>query len=503
MVAFLGIDAGTTSLKAALFDMTGRALAVDLQEYQLKTPAPSWVELEAKVYWQVCCRAIRNVLSRANVEGRQVAALAISSQGETLIPVDADGQPTRPAIVWLDNRATDAVEWISSAFDAKVLHHTTGQVAVTPTWPACKILWMRRHEPGVFARSVRFLLLEDYLLYRLTGRFVTERCLQTSSLLLDIQSGTWWEPMLGETGITSEQLGELMDPGEVAGPLSPDGAKATGLAQSTVAVCGGMDVAVGAIGAGNITPGMITETTGSVLAELATLERPLFDPERRAPCHYHALAGRYCLLPWGQTAGMALRWFRDQFFGLERRVAEGAGIDGYEIMTGLAARVPAGCDGLVVLPHLEGAACPEFNPAARAVFFGATLRHTRGHFVRAILEAVAYMLKRHVDIIEDLGVTVGEVSSLGGGARSRLWLQIKADVLQKPVVVVPGEEVACLGAALMAAVATGAFSSLEEGVRQMVRRGETVHPREEHRLAYQEGYAAYIELYERLAPMFR
>ena len=172
-------------------------------------------------------------------------------------------------------------------------------------------------------------------------------------------------------------------------------------------------------------------------------------------------------------------------------------------MTRLAAQVPAGCDGLVVLPHLEGAACPEFNPAARAVLFGATLRHTRGHFVRAIMEAVAYMLKGHVDIIEKLGISVSEIRSLGGGSRSSLWLQIKADVLQKPVVAVPGEETACLGAALMAAVGAGVFASLEEGVGQMVHRGEAIRPRPEHERAYRQGYAAYRELYERLAPMFR
>lgn len=503
MVALLGIDAGTTSVKVALFDVTGRALAIDRQEYRLQTPAPSCVELDPEAYWQACCRAARRVLAQAGTAPREVAALAISSQGETLIPVDRAGQPTRPAIVWLDNRATEEAALIGSAFEPEALYRTTGQPTVAPTWPACKILWLRRHEPQVFARSARFLLLEDYLLHRLTGRFVTERCLQTSSLLLDIQGGHWWQPMFDQVGITPERLGDLLVPGAPVGPLSAEGAEAIGLTPSTVAVSGGMDVAVGAVGAGNVAPGIVTETTGCVLAVWATLSRPRFDPERRVPCHCHAAPGLYGLLPWGQTAGMALRWLRDQFFTLECQVAQEAGIDPYDLMTRLAAQVPAGCDGLVVLPHLEGAACPEFNPAARAVLFGATLRHTRGHFVRAIMEAVAYMLKGHVDIIEKLGISVSEIRSLGGGSRSSLWLQIKADVLQKPVVAVPGEETACLGAALMAAVGAGVFASLEEGVGQMVHRGEAIRPRPEHERAYRQGYAAYRELYERLAPMFR
>jgi len=199
---------------------------------------------------------------------------------------------------------------------------------------------------------------------------------------------------------------------------------------------------------------------------------------------------------------MALRWFRDQFFPLEVQVAWDGGLDSYDLMTAAAARVPPGSDGLIVLPHLEGAACPEFNPAARAVFYGATLRHTRGHFVRGIMESIAYMLRRDLDIVEELGVQVREIRSIGGGARSGLWLQIKADVLQKPVNTVENEEVACLGAAIVAATATGAFSSLAEGCGRMVRLRDTVQPNPQFHQVYDRGYEQYVELYDRLAGMF-
>lgn len=499
---FLTLDVGTTCLKAGVVDLSGQLLAVARQEYQLLTPAPSWVELPVEVYWQTACQVARQALAHSGVTPEQVRAVCIASQGETLVPLDAHGKPLRHAIVWLDNRALAEAEALRASFDPQELYQRTGQPEVTPAWPASKLLWIRHHEPQVFARAARYLLLEDYLLYRLTGRFVTGMALQTSSLLLDIRQRTWWPAMLDRVGVRPEQLGELLEPGAVVGPLSPEGAQALGLTPHSLAVCGGMDQVVGALGAGNSVPGVVSETTGGALGIVVSLDRPRYDPDYGIPCHCHALPDGYCLLAWGQTAGMALRWFRDQFFALEAQVAAGAGLDPYDLMTAPAAQVPAGCDGLLVLPHLEGATCPEFNPAARAVFFGATLRHGRAHFTRAIMEAVAYMLKKNLERVERLGVTTREVRSMGGGARSPLWLQIKADVLQKPILTLEVEESALLGAALLCAVATGYYASLSEATQHMVRLRNTVLPNPQHQAVYAQGYARYLELYERLEPMF-
>jgi xylulokinase len=285
--------------------------------------------------------------------------------------------------------------------------------------------------------------------------------------------------------------------------LSGSGASQAGLSPATVAVTGAIDQVIGALGSGNIAPGVVTENTGGALAVVATLVRPLFDPLRRVPCHYHARPDTYCLMAWSQTAGMALKWFRDAFFAAEAEDARRAGLDPYDVITRDAAGVPAGSDGLVTLPHLEGAACPEFNPAARGVFFGATLRHTRAHFVRALLESVAYMLKRDVDLVEELGVPVLDLRSAGGGARSDLWLRIKADVLQLPVGTVACEETACLGAAILGAVATETYVDLEQAVTRMACLRGQVEPDPTHAEVYRRGYAQYVELYERLKPMFR
>jgi xylulokinase len=502
MPFFLGIDAGTTSLKAALFDEQGRIQSVSRQEYTLDMPRPAWVELDPDAYWKACCLAVRSVMKEAAVPAAEVLSLCISSQGETLIPLDARGRPLRPAIVWLDNRAVEQATAIATRFGLEEVYHHTGQVDVVPTWPACKIIWLRQNEPEVFRSAAKFLLLEDYLLYRLTGLFVTENALQTSSILLDINRQGWWPEMMEYVGLSPERLGRLMRPGEPVGTLSAEGAAALGLLPSTLAVTGSMDQAISAVGAGNILPGVVSESTGGALGIVVTIERQAFDPQRRIPCYFHAIKDRYCLLPWGQTAGMALKWFRDAFFPLEAEEDRQAGLDPYDRMTREAAQVSPGADGLTVLPHLEGAACPEQNPQARAVFSGATLRHTRAHFTRGILEAVAFMLRRNIELVEELSGPIQEIRSTGGGARSPLWLQIKADVLQKPIGCLETEETALLGAALLGAVAAGSYPTPEEAVRSMVRLGDTFYPNPENALAYDRAYDRYIELYDRLAPMF-
>jgi xylulokinase len=498
MPRFLAIDAGTTSMKAAIFDGGGNLLAVNRHEYWLETPAPAMVELDAEVYWEACCDAVRGVMQASATPPARIVALCISSQAETLIPVDSTGTPLRKAIVWLDNRAVDEAKRIREAFGDEAMYRVSGQPEIVPTWPACKILWIRRNEPDVFRRVDKFLLLEDFLLYRLTGQFVTERALQVSSLLLDIVTKEWHRPILDFIGITPDRLGRLKEPGEVVGALAGRGMVEVGLSPETIAVAGAIDQVIGALGSGNIAPGVVTDNTGGALAVIATLEGPRFDPLRRVPCHYHARPDTYCLLPWSQTAGMALKWFRDAFYAGDAD----AGAELYDVMTRQAAGVPAGSDGLIALPHLEGAACPEFNPAARGVFFGATLRHTRAHFVRALMESVAYMLKRDVDLLRELGVPAREVRCTGGGARSELWLHMKADVLQLPVATADCEETACLGAAILGAVATGHYASLEEAVARMARPGDWIEPDPANAELYERAYERYVELYERLKPMF-
>ena len=502
MTCFLAIDVGTTALKAGLFEPEGNVLAVASQEYTLRTPAPTHVEMPTEFYWEALVAATKSVLGRASVSASQVAALAISSQGETFVALDGHGDPLRPAIVWLDNRAGKEAEVIEDQFDPASLFQATGQPEVVPTWPACKILWLREREPAIFARAKRYCLLEDYLVHRLTGEFVSEFSLLSSSLLLDIRERTWWQPMLDFLGISTDMLPALVNSGELVGKLSVEAARELGLTTETKVITGALDQAAGMLGAGNTKPGLITETTGTALAICTTIDEPVFNRDARIPCQCHALPDKYYLMPWGQTSGIVLKWFRDLFCEHERREAKETGRDPYDLIVALAENTPPGADGLIMLPHLAGAACPEFDPDARGVFFGLTLQHTKGHFVRAIMEAIAFMLRRNLESLEHLGLRVVEVRALGGAAKSRLWNQIKADALQMPVVTLVCPEAASLGAAVLAAVGAAHYDTIEQACEQMVRPGTRLEPDPSLRGVYDRVYGLYIDLYRAARPLF-
>jgi xylulokinase len=499
----LGIDAGTTSVKAGLYDPEGKELATASVEYVLQTPQPGRVELDPEVYWRSLVTAVRRSLHEAGLPGSRVAALGVSSQGETLIPVSDRGLALAPAIVWLDSRAVDEARQLALEFDAARVYATTGIPAIGPTWPACKLLWWNRHEPELFRDAARFLLVEDYLLFQLTGRFATEGGVQSSSLLYDIVHHRWWQDALDAVGVGPGRLGELTEPGSPVGHLRPEAAEELGLKGEVQVVAGGMDQGAGAVGVGNFEPGVLSESTGGALAVTASIDRPDGDPTGQTPVQVHSAPGYYLYCPYSPTGGMALKWFRDNFGQLEMERAAASGSDAYDLLTELAADVKPGCDGLTMLPHLQGAYSPEYEPAARGVFFGFTLGHGRAHFVRAVLESVAFMLHRNLDLLRVAGAQPREVRSHGGGARSALWGQIKADVCSLPVVTLRGSEAAVRGDAMLAGVVTGSFTDLEEAARAAVRRQAQFNPNSATQAAYDQAYQRYVRLFEAVRPLFQ
>ncbi len=503
MGLLLGIDAGTTSLKVGVFDDGGTQLAVAADEYAVQTPEPVRAELDAESYWTALVPVVRRALEQAGASGWDVQALAVSSQGETVVPVSEDGEPLGPAIVWLDNRASEEADEIAGRFDRETVYDVTGVPAVVPTWTACKLLWWKRHEPGIYARARRFLLVEDFLLRRLTGRFVTEGGVQCTSLLYDIVRHTWWQPMLDLLELTPDRLADLARPGEVVGTLSPQVAEALGLPPTVRVVAGGMDQGAGAIGVGNVGAGVVSESTGGALTLQASVDRHGGDPGRQTPVYVHSAPGRYLYCPVCPTGGMALTWFRDRFGQAETSRAAAEGRTAYDLLTELAATAPPGSDGLVLLPHLSGAFSPEYEPRARGVFFGFTLGHGREHFVRATLEAVAYMLRRNLELLPTAGAQASEVRSHGGGARSALWNQIKADVCGLPVITLDGSDAALRGDAMLAGVASGAFASLEEACRVAVHARDRFDPDPATRDIYDDGYRQYLDLFDAVRPLFR
>jgi xylulokinase len=509
MTLLLGLDVGTTSVKAALFDAGGRQLAIAAQEYRIDHPTPDRAQLDADRYWSATVLAVRAVVAAAAIDPAGVAALAVSSQGETIVPVDAGGRPLGPALIWLDNRAQEEARLLSQRFDDAAVYDRTGVPAVNPTWPAAKILWWRRHEPDVFAAAARFLLVEDFILHRLSGRFVTDGSVQCTSMLYDIGRHRWWDEMLEVVGIGAARLPELVRPGAAVGTLTGEAASALGLPASVRVVAGGMDQSVGAVGVGNIGRGpgitgrgVVSESTGGALTLQATVDRHGADPTRQTPVYVHSAPDRYLYCPVCPTGGMALTWFRDQFGGEEVARASATGGSAYDLLTGIAARVPPGAEGLTMLPHLMGAFSPEYDPLAKGVFYGFTLRHGKAHFARAVLESIAFMLRRNLELLASAGADASEIRSHGGGARSALWNQIKADVCGLPVLTLEGEDAAPRGDAMLAGVAAGVFPDLATAGAAMVAVRDRYEPNPATRPAYDAADERYLKLFEALRPVF-
>ncbi len=481
---YLGLDIGTTAVKAAVFSGAGVLLGLGTMEYTLETPAPDIVELDAEIYWQSTQEAVRQALAGANLSGSDIRALAVTGQVETLICVDAAGTPLRKAIVWLDNRAKAEANALAAQFDPEELFRMSGQTEMLPCWPAAKIAWLKRHEPELFARTAKFLMVEDYIVYRLAGTFVTCDGLLPSTLYFDIRTGGYAEAMLTNLGIAETQLPEVRRCGEalaVCNELLPG------------AVIGGapLDHVAGNLGAGGGEPGVISETTGCTMALCVSSPGVVYDPARQISTYLGPVSGHSALLPWAPTAGMLLKYFRDVF----------APELNYAQMDQLAAAVAPGSDGLIALPHAAGAISPVANPHARAVLYGLTLTHRKGHIVRAILEAVAYLLKDNLDALQAGGLPVREVRVLGGGAESRLWTQIKADVLGLPIVRTECREAACLGAAILGAAAAGDFADPAAAAQRMVRITERIEPGADASV-YSQYYRQYQRINQLLMPTF-
>lgn len=426
---FMGIDVGTTSVKTAVFNEKLELQASTNVDYIIDSH-DDIVEFDSEKYWEI----VKGELAALDIK---VDALAIDTQCETLILTDVNGTPVRRAIVWLDNRATEEAAMIEQHFGRETVYNITGQPEITATWPACKLLWVKRNEPEVWAKTKKIFLLEDYLLYKLTGKFVTEKTLQSSTIYFDIRKAEWWGDMLDFIGVQKEMLPTLLDSGVYVGDY-----------QGIRVVTGAMDQVSGAIGAGVVKKGIVSEMTGTTMVIFSPCDEiPAYDASSIIPCHYN-YDGKYCLLTWSSTAGMALKWFKNA-------LCENFS---FRDLDELAKPIAPGSNGLTFLPYLCGSTMPKYNPDARGSFTGLTPEHTRGHFVRSIMESISCILKENLDY---LNPNITEIRAMGGGANSPLWCQMKADMTKKHLLTLKNKETACLGGAILAGVGIGAFASVE------------------------------------------
>jgi xylulokinase len=498
----LGIDIGTTSLKAAVFDHKGVQKSSAVVEYSLLTPNTTFVEAPCQVYMDSIKRCMNIIAKSKTVDTRDITVVGFSVQGETLCFLDHEGKPLRNAIVWMDNRAGEQAEKLRSEFGDELCYKVTGQVSFEACWPASKILWVKENEPEIFKQVKHILLLEDYIINLLTGKFVAEGTLLTSTEYWDIRTKKYWKEMLDFIGIDESVLPEIKESGELVGTILPQMADELGISPDAKICTGCLDQAAGSIGVGNIKPGIFSENIGAALAICVPTAKLTYDKNRLMPVHYFAIPDTYMMHTF-TTGGMCLRWFRDAFCRSEIDISEATGLDSYYLMDKEADTVPPGSDGLITLPHLQGSMAPDVNLNAKGVFYGATLKHSKAHFIRSIMESLGYIIKRNMEAIDAMGLEIKQIRTMGGGSKSNIWNQIKADITGKTLYITQSsQDTACLGAAILAGCAAGIFESIDSACDSMVKIKATYEPNLENNKIYQRQYKKFKMLFNAMTEIY-
>ncbi|MFB3855069.1 MAG: xylulokinase [Vicinamibacterales bacterium] len=495
----LGIDLGTTAVKALLVSAGGVVVSRATGTYPLETPRALWAEQDPALWWERTAAAVREVIQDAGVEPRSIAAVGLTGQMHGLVLLGAGREVLRPAILWNDQRTSVECERIRALVGAVRLRELTGN-DVLPGFTAPKLLWVARNEPEFFGRVQSVLLPKDFIRERLTGALATDVSDASGTSLFDVRRRSWSAPVLEALSVPGRWLPPVFESSDVTGHVNEEAARLTGLRPGTPVVAGAGDQAAQAAGSGILEDGQVSITIGTSGVVFAPSSVYRTDPAGRLHAFCHAVRGSWHLMGVMLAAGGSLRWFRDVLWTAEAATALQGGRDPYDALMEEAATVPAGSDGLVFLPYLCGERTPHADPLARGVFYGLTLRHTRAHMARAVIEGVSFALRDSLDLILALGIRPCGVRVSGGGARSWLWRQVLADVCEQPVTALDVPDAAALGAAILAGVGTGLLPSAGAAVRSFVREAATVAPGPDVP-RYRAAREVYRSLYPALQPL--
>jgi xylulokinase len=486
----LGLDVSTTATKAVLVDRGGTVVAVGVSEYPFEAPQAGWSEQSPHLWWSATCEAVASALRSAGAEAASVRCVGLTGQMHGSVLLDASGDVVRPALLWNDQRTGQQCDAIRDAVGAARLVELTGNDALTG-FTAPKLLWVRDHEPDVWARVAHVLLPKDYVRYRLTGALATDVADASGTLLLDVAGRRWSSEVISALDLDAGVLPELFEGPEVTGTVSVSAADATGLRAGTPVVAGGGDQAANAVGVGAVSPDVGALSLGTSGVVFVPTAAPVIEPAGRVHSFCHAVPQIWHVMGVMLSAAGSLRWYRDA-------LAPG---EDFGALVAAAGDVPPGAEGLRFLPYLTGERTPHPDPMARGAFVGLTVRHTRAHLTRAVLEGVAFGLRDGLQLMRDAGVPMpSELRASGGGTKSPVWRQIVADVLGVRLVSVGTAEGAAFGAAVLAAVGSGWHGSVPEAVDALVKPLSATEPGVPER--YREPYESFRGLYPALRDSF-
>ncbi len=488
---------GTGGTRALVMDDEGRIISSATEEHApFASPQIGWAEQRPEDWWRACGIAVTKALAKANLRGEDIACVGFSGQMHGAVMLDERDEVVRPALIWCDVRTQKQCDDLTAKVGAERLIELTCNPALA-NFTVTKLLWVRENEPELWKRVRSVMLPKDYVRFRLTGERATDMADASGTLLLDVAHRRWSSEMLKAAEVDERWLPGLFESPDVCGQVSAAGAAATGLKSGTPVVAGAGDQAAGATGMGIVAAGAVSATIGTSGVVFAATDRPALDPKGRLHTFCHVIPGRWHVMGVTQAAGLSLRWFRDQF-GTERK----DGGDPYEQLTDAATTVPPGCDGLLWTPYLMGERTPHLDGSARAALVGLSASHTRAHVVRAILEGVALSLRDTFTIFEEMKVPVKNIRLGGGGARSKLWRQIQADVYGHEIEIVEAEEGAAYGAAILAGVGAQMWPSVDTACERTVRVKERVPARADVVQVMNQTYSAYRRVYAATKSIF-
>jgi xylulokinase len=484
-VWFLGIDVGTGGTRAVLVDETGQVVSSASSEHApFRTPQPGWAEQDPEDWWRAAQEAICNAISRSSEPRQQIAAVGLTGQMHGAVMLDFNGKVLRPSLIWCDTRTQPECDWLHQEIGEQRLIELTCNPAI-PNFTLTKLLWVKKHEPEIFAKIAHILCPKDYVRFRLTGTYAIDVHEASGTLLFDVTNRRWSSEVAKVSGIPESWLPKVVESPEVCAYISDEAARSTGLTVGVPVVGGAGDQAAGAVGMGILLPGSVSATIGTSGVVFAATDSPIKDPKGRLHTFCHAVPGRWHVMGVTLSAGLSFRWLKETF-------ASGSS---YDQLTAAAEGVPAGSDGLLWAPYLLGERSPHLDVKATAAFSGITITHTLPHFTRAVLEGVAYSLRDIFTLFTELGIPVKEVRLGGGGARGPLWRRIQADIYNYPCQILTAEEGGAFGSALLAGVGVGCWPNTDAACAQALTVAETVTPNPDAVAAYESQYRTFRKLY--------
>lgn len=491
---FIGIDVGTSGTKTILFDNSGTVIASACESYRLFQPQSGWAEQDPEDWWKASAAGIRRVLTVAKVPPQSIKGVGVSGQMHGLVMLDERDAVIRPAILWCDSRTKEQCRQTENLVGRKKLIGITANPPLE-CFTAQKLMWVRQYEPKNYAACRKIMLPKDYVNFKLTQRFATDVSDASGMQLMNIGERCWSDEILRALNIPREILPDLLESCQTVGTVSAAAAKETGLCTNTAVAAGAGDQAAAGVGSGIVSQGRAVCNVGTSGVIFAHTDSPLTDEAGRVHTFCHAVPDCWHVMGVTQGAGLSMRWFKDNFYAN----AQGGA---YDKINADAADVPAGCAGLTYLPYLMGERTPHLDVNARGVFFGIDAEHTLAHFARAVMEGVSFSLLDCLNVIRALGINADEIRLAGGGAKSKVWRQMLCDVFETDCVTTNSTEAGCLGAAILASVASGCYRDVMTAVSKMVQTVDCLNPDKSVEPDYRRAYNAYTQLYPALKPCF-